>query len=97
MENYWRGSVKSELDFWHMSCNDWCMAKKVNHLRLAQVNWGQAQVTNRRPAAESAALYLMQIRSARLKVSPLKKRLPILTDAVTRADLPQPVKIRQLG
>jgi hypothetical protein len=73
------------------------MAKKVNALQLAQVNWGRAEVTNRQPSAESAALYLMQIRSARLKISPLKKRLPILTDAATPADLPCPVKIRQLG
>jgi hypothetical protein len=43
---------------------------------------------------EPAALYLMQIRSSRLKIAPLKKRLPVFMDAET-CDLPHEVKIRQ--
>jgi len=70
------------------------MAKKVDAFKLSQVSWGQAEVTNRRPASDSAALYLMQIRSSRLRISPLKKRLPIFVDAETYADVPCPVKIR---
>ena len=73
------------------------MAKKINALKLAQANWGQAEITNRRPASDSAVLYLMQIRTSRLNISPLKKKLPILVDAETRAEVPCPVKIRQRG
>jgi hypothetical protein len=73
------------------------MAKKVNALKLSQVSWAQAEITNRRPSVDSAALYLMQIRLPRLKISPPRKRLPVLVDPLVLADLPCPVKIRQLG
>ena len=69
------------------------MAKKMNTLRLEHVDWGQAEFPNRRTTMEPAALYLMQVRSSRLKISPLKKRLLILMDAETRANVPCPVKI----
>jgi hypothetical protein len=70
------------------------MAKKMNNLRLEQMNWAQSEITNRKPTTEPAALYLMQIRSSKLRISPLKKRVPIFVDSETRADLPRPVKIR---
>jgi hypothetical protein len=44
---------------------------------------------------EPAALFLMQIRSSRLRVAPLKKKLPVFMDAET-SDLLCPVKIRQV-
>ena len=70
------------------------MAKKANALKFAQEFRGQAAVTNRQPVAELAALYLMQVRSPRLKISPPKKRLPVAVDAETRAQIEHPVKIR---
>jgi hypothetical protein len=73
------------------------MAKKVDALKLTQESWGQAEVTNRRAVAESAALYLMQLRLPRLRISPPKKRLPIFMDAGPQTDLPCPVKIRHIG
>lgn len=76
-----------------MNCDVCGMAKKMNNLRLDQMNWGQAEIMNRRPPMEPAALYLMQIRSSRLRVPPLKKRLPVFMDVETR-DVPCPVKIR---
>jgi hypothetical protein len=86
--------MKTRRRFWHTSCDTWRMAKKMNTLRLEQMNWGQAEITNRRPMMEPAALYLMQIRSSRLKIAPLKKRLPVFMDAET-CNLPHDVKIRQ--
>jgi hypothetical protein len=69
------------------------MAKKMNNLRLDQVNWGQAEIMNRRPTMEPAALYLMQIRSSRARVAPLKRRVPVFMDPETR-DVSHSVKIR---
>ena len=86
--------MKIRRHFWHTSCDTWRMAKKMNNLRLEQMNWGQAEIMNRRPTAEPAALYLMQIRSSRLKIAPLKKRLPVFMDAEI-CDLPHEVKIRR--
>jgi hypothetical protein len=83
--------------FWHTSCDVCRMAKKINDLKFAQENQGQAEITNRRPTSDSAALYLMQVRMPRLKISPQKKRLPIFVDAETREAVPFPVKIRHLG
>lgn len=73
------------------------MAKKINALKLAQESWGRSEVTNRRPLSESAALYLMQVRSLQMKIPPVKKRLPIMVDAATRAAVPCAVKIRHGG
>jgi hypothetical protein len=78
-----------------MSCDVSRMAKKMNALRFDQMNWGHAEITNRRPTAEPAALFLMQIRSSRLRVAPLKKKLPVFMDVETR-DVPCPVKIIQV-
>jgi len=73
------------------------MAKKVNELKLAQASWGQAEVTNRRPSADSPALYLMQAWMPRCRVPQPKKRLPVFVDAETRAAVPCPVKIRHVA
>jgi hypothetical protein len=71
----------------------WFMAKKVNDMRLAQESWGQGEVSNRRPSADSPALYLMQVWLPRFRISPPKKRLPIFVEADTLDDVPCPVKI----
>jgi hypothetical protein len=73
------------------------MAKKINESKLAQESRGQAEVTNRVAAAVPAVFYLMQARSPRLRISPPKKRLTVLSDAETRDAVPCPVKIRHLG
>ena len=95
MANSWRGSGKNDVILWHMSCDVSSMAKKMNALRLDQMNWGHAEITNRRTTVEPAALFLMQIRSSRLRVAPLKKKLPDFMDVET-SDVLCPVKIRQV-
>jgi hypothetical protein len=88
--------IKTRRHFWHTSCDDWRMAKKVDELKLAQESWGQSEVTNRNPTADSAALYLMQVRLPRFRVTPPRKRLPIFVDDEARIEDPCPVKIRHL-
>jgi hypothetical protein len=73
------------------------MAKKVNLMKLTLETRGQAEHTNRLPAKVSPALYLMQLRLPKLKISPLKKKLPIDVDAETRAQIEHPVKIRHIA
>jgi hypothetical protein len=73
------------------------MAKKVNALKLAMESRGQAVVTNRLPAKISPALYLMQLRLPKLKISPQKKKVPVIMDAETRAQIEHPVKIRHVA
>jgi hypothetical protein len=73
------------------------MAKKVNALKLVLETRGQAEVTNRLPAKVSPALYLMQLRLPKLRIAPLKKKLPIAVDAETRAQIEHPVKIRHVA
>jgi hypothetical protein len=73
------------------------MAKKVNALKLVQETRGQAELTNHLPAKVSPALYLMQLRLPKLKISPLKKKLLIDVDAETRAQIEHPVKIRHIA
>ena len=73
------------------------MAKKMNALKLVVESRGQAEVTNRLSAKVSPALYLMQLRLPKLKISPLKKRVPVIVDAETRAQIEHPVKIRHVA
>jgi hypothetical protein len=73
------------------------MAKKVNALKLAQESCGQAEVTNRQPTTELAALCMMQLRLPRLKIFPFKRKLLIMVDAETRAQIEHPVKIRHVA
>jgi hypothetical protein len=88
--------MKTRSHFWHTSCDVWCMAKKVNTLKLSQASRAQAEIMDRRPSADTAALYLMQIRSPRLKISAPRKRLAVLMDPLALADVPCPVKIRHV-
>lgn len=73
------------------------MAKKTNALKMLLETRGQAENTNRLPAKVSPALYLMQLRLPKLKISPLKKKLPIAVDDETRAQIEHPVKIRHVA
>ena len=73
------------------------MAKKVNPLKLMLETRGQVEVTHRLPAKVSPALYLMQMRLPKLKISPLKKKVPVDMDAETRAQIEHPVKIRHVA
>ena len=72
------------------------MAKKVNALKLVLESRGQAELTNRLPAKISPALYLMQLRLPKVKISPMKRKVPVIVDAETRAQIEQPVKIRHV-
>ena len=72
------------------------MAKKANVLRLAWEARRLAEVTNRLPAKVSPALYLMQLRLPKLKISALTRKLPIAEDAESRALIEHPVKIRHV-
>ena len=73
------------------------MAKKINATRLAQETRGQAEVMDRWPAAVSPALYLMQLRLPRLRISPPKRKLPVLMAADAGDAKPQVVKIRHVA
>jgi hypothetical protein len=72
------------------------MAKKMNALKMVLESRGQAEVTNRLPAKVSPALYLMQLRLPRLKIPPQKRKVPVIVDAETRAQIEHPVKIRHV-
>jgi hypothetical protein len=72
------------------------MAKKVNLMKLTHVSRGQAEVTNRRRAPETA-LYLMQLQLPSLRISPLKRKLTVIMDADASDAVPQFVKIRHLA
>ncbi len=69
------------------------MARKANTLTVLQEMHGQAQVTNRQPAMEMAALYMMQVRTRALKVSQPRRRLRVFADAETRAEICHSVEI----
>ena len=73
------------------------MAKKVNALKLALETRGKAEVTNRLPEKVSPALYLMQLRLPKFKISPPKTKLPVAVDSETRAQIEHPVKIRHVA
>lgn len=63
---------------------------------MAQEIRAQTAMLNRRPATDPAALYLMQARLPKLKISPAKRRLKIAIDADS-AQIEHPVKIRHAG
>jgi hypothetical protein len=73
------------------------MAKKVNLMKLTLETQAQAEVTNRRHAPFSPALYLMQLRLPRLRISPSKRKLPVIMDSESCDDMPQQVKIRHVA
>ena len=73
------------------------MAKKVNLMKLTQETRLPAEVMDRWPAAVSPALYLMQLRLPKLRISPVKKKLPIIMDPESRDATAQSVKIIHLA
>ena len=73
------------------------MAKKVNASRLAEISRGHAEVTNRWPTPVSPALYLIQLRLPKLRISPSKRKLQILVDPGTRDQMEHPVQIRHVA
>lgn len=73
------------------------MAKKINAARLAQEIQGQAAVMDRWPAAVSPALYMMQLRLPRMRISPSKRKLSVKMDAAEAVALPQVVKITHVA
>jgi hypothetical protein len=80
-----------------MNCGQSIMARKMNPSNLALEISTQDGVTNRRPATEPSALYLMRLPLPKLKNPPLKRRLPVFIDAETRAQIEHPVKIIHAG
>jgi hypothetical protein len=79
-----------------MNCGLSGMAKKTNALKLLETP-GEAQDMNRLPPKVSPALYLMQLRLPKPKISPLKRKLPVAVDDETRAQIEHPVKIRHVA
>jgi len=79
-----------------MSCGLFGMAKKLDSSKLFQEIRGRCEVTNRQPAADLTALYLMHVRSSQLKVAPPIRRRLRVTDAA-HPQSPQPVKIIHAG
>lgn len=73
------------------------MAKKLKLMSLFQEVQGRAQVTNRRPAQPSAAIYLMQLRAQSGATALPRRRLVISVDLNTVQPGPHPVKINHLG
>ena len=80
-----------------MNCDLSRMAKKVHLTKLTLETRGQAELTNRRSAPFSPALYLMQLRLPKLRISPVKKKIPIIMDPESRYDVAQSVKIRHVA
>jgi hypothetical protein len=73
------------------------MAKKTNLMKLTLETRGQVEIASRRPAALPPALYLMQLRLPKIRISPSKIKLPVVTDPDSRDDVPQWVKIRHVA
>jgi hypothetical protein len=73
------------------------MAKKLKMMSLFQELQGRAQVTNRRPAQPSAAIYLMQLRAQNGATALPRRRLVISVDLNTIQPGPHPVKINHRG
>jgi hypothetical protein len=80
-----------------MNCSIFRVAKKINTLKLAQQAGGQPAATHRQPALETSALCFLPQRPPRLKIAPQKRRLPVMIDPATEAQIPQQVKIIHLG
>jgi len=73
------------------------MAQKLNTLKLAQAVRAQAAVTNRQPAQQTGAFYLMQLRSQSLKASPFRRRQQIPVEPGQCPEIPRLVKIIHAG
>lgn len=73
------------------------MAKKANALKLALETQGHNEAAGHMPPKVSPALYLMQLRLPKLKITPPKKKLPVMVDSEARAQTEHPVKIRHVA
>lgn len=79
-----------------MDCSKASMARKLNAVKMSQETFGRAQITNRQPVAQSIALYFMQVRPSKLKVSH-NRRLAVTTDDLGDEEVPHAVKIIHVG
>jgi hypothetical protein len=73
------------------------MAKKVNTRMLGQEYRRHAEITDRQPATDFAALSLLQVRPPVFKVFRLKRKLPITLGDETRDQIEHSVKIRHVA
>jgi len=69
------------------------MARKMNALRVSQQTDGEAAVSNRLLMPPTAALYLAQLRSHTLKISPPRLRQQIAVQIEEPPQMPSVVKI----
>jgi len=74
-----------------MNCGKNFMARKMCELRFSQETGGQVEVTSRRSVLQVAP-YLVPFHS-QTKIQPPKRRLEIVIEVKTGADVPHPVKI----
>jgi hypothetical protein len=72
------------------------MARKMNRLNLARAIPAASEISNRRPTPPVTALYLMQLRSHALKISPPTNRTRLAVHEI-HPEIPQPVKIIHVG
>jgi hypothetical protein len=73
------------------------MAKKVNAMQLALATQARGEITDRWPEPVSPALYLMQLRLPRLRISPSTRKLTVIMDPESSDAVPQCVKIIHLA
>ena len=69
------------------------MARKMNNFRASQEACGLAAVSNRQPMPAATALYLAQLRSHALKISPPRLRQQIAVQTEEPPQAPSVVKI----
>lgn len=69
------------------------MAKKMKLMPLFQELKGRAEISNRRPAATSPGVYLMQLREHSGPATLPRRRLVVSINPSGPASLPHPVKI----
>jgi hypothetical protein len=73
------------------------MAKKVNAMQLALATQARGEMTDRWPEPVSPALYLMQLRLPRVRISPSTRKLTVIMDPESSDGVPQRVKIIHLA
>ena len=72
------------------------MAKKNHTMRLALTSREPAELNDRWPEQVSPALYMMQLRLPKLRISQQKRKLPVITEP-DGSNVPQFVKIRHIA
>jgi hypothetical protein len=80
-----------------MNCDVYGMAKKVNLMKRMLESREPYSAHDGWAEPVSPALYLMQLRLPRLRISPSKRKLPVFVDAETQAQIERPVKIIHAG